>query len=136
MRGVPGGWRCPFWLLVLWLCLGVGAARAADGAPDLTTLPTGTGLPVTVRVAVYFVDLSAIRDVDNAFAATIDVRVLWTDLRLKYPPVEAASGFKEYRGAGVSARLGEIWSPDVSLANQQGTIFKLKIHVLFNYSSN
>ena len=103
----------------LFSLLAVAAvARAAE--PDLTTLPTGTGLPVVVRVGVFFAELKAIDDVAKAFTATVDVRLVWNDLRLRFPANEASNGFKEYRGTAATARLGEIWSPALSLLNLQG----------------
>ena len=104
-------------LTLLWLLAFSLGAHAAG--PELTTLPTGTGLPVVARVGVFFVDVTAIDDVAKAFTATVDVRAVWTDLRLRYPPTEASNGFKEYRGAGAITRLSEIWSPDLSLVNLQ-----------------
>ena len=109
--------RLGFALLCL-IALTLGA-RASESAP--TTLPTGTGLPVVARVGVFFVDLTAIDDVAKSFTATVDVRAVWTDLRLRYPASEASNGFKEYRGAAAIVRLSEIWSPDLTLGNLQGT---------------
>ncbi len=115
-RRIPKGWSL-FPTCVLWLLL---AASALAAEPDLTTLPTASGLPVVARVAVYFVDLHKIDDVDNAFDATIDVRIIWTDLRLRFDAREAPAGFKEARGTAASARLAQIWSPEVDIANLRG----------------
>lgn len=102
-----------------WLLCCAAIAQAAE--LDLSTLPTGTGLPVVARVGVYFVDLQKIDDVSKSFDASIDVRLQWQDLRLRFPAEEAASGFKEYRGELASKRLAEIWSPELSFGNLLGT---------------
>lgn len=93
-------------------------AVSANEAPQkLTLIPRDKGLPVIVRVGMYFVDIDSISENDSAFTATIDLRLRWVDLRLRYAPLEAPSGFKEFRGAEAEAKLSEIWVPGVELAN-------------------
>jgi len=84
---------------------------------ELTTIPTGKGLPVVVRAATYFADIDRVQENDGAFDATIDVRLRWADPRLAFPPADAPEGFVELEGPQAEARLGEIWSPDVAIAN-------------------
>lgn len=92
----------------------------AVAAETLTALPRGKGLPVVVRTGVCFVNLESVEENEGAFVATIDLRVRWVDLRLRYAPAEAPDGFKEFRGAASEARLAEMWAPDVLLTNMVG----------------
>lgn len=104
------------------------AARPTPSAPQpaeiaaetLTAVPRGKGLPVVVRTAVCFVNLDSVDENEGAFVATIDIRIRWVDLRLRYAPAEAPEGFKEFRAAAADARLAEIWAPDVMLTNMIG----------------
>lgn len=93
---------------------------AAIAPEPLTAIPRGKGLPVVVRTGVCFVNLESIDENEGAFVATIDLRIRWVDLRLRYAPAEAPEGFKEARGAAAEARLAEIWAPDVMLTNMVG----------------
>ncbi len=107
------------------LAQGTEAAPAPAPAPaaateDLTTLPQGKGLPVVVRVGLFFADIGTIDENEGAFEATVDLRLRWSDPRLRYPPEEAPSGFKELRAEAAEAKLAEIWDPDVALANLSG----------------
>lgn len=99
-------------LHALFLLLGVPSAFADD-----TTLPTGKGLPVIVRTGVYFLDVEKVDDTNGTFDATIDVRLIWDDLRLQYPAAEAPAGFKEYRAEAADQKLTEIWSPQIMIGN-------------------
>jgi len=86
-------------------------------APDLTTLPTGHGLPVLVHVAVYVVDLIGIDENEEAFDATIDLRLTWSDPRLAVGPTDPTRRFDD---SEIDAELETIWSPTVRLANIDG----------------
>jgi hypothetical protein len=96
------------------------ASVANEAAAQLTSIPLGKGLPVVVRAGVYFADVSTIDDNEGTFGATIDLRLRWQDLRLHYPPTEAPSGFKEFRGQHAEEQLSAIWSPELQLENLAG----------------
>jgi hypothetical protein len=81
------------------------------------TPPLGKGLPINVRVAVYFADIHSIDENEGEFVATLDVRLRWDDSRLRYPAKETPRGFVELRNGAAAARIAEIWTPDVDLAN-------------------
>ena len=87
---------------------------------DLVELPREKGLPVIVKVGLQFLDVTNVNDDEEAFDATLDLRLRWQDPRLAYPPGEAPRGFKETLGDAAEARLAQIWKPDVRLANQSG----------------
>lgn len=100
------------WLLLLLACT---SARAENSA-----LPFGSGLPVVVRAGVHFLEVHRVDDSAATFEATIDVRLIWTDLRLRFPADASAAGFREFRAEAADAMLGQIWYPDIKLANLQG----------------
>lgn len=84
---------------------------------DDTSLPLGTGLPVVVRVGVHFLAVERIDDSAGTFDATVDVRLIWDDLRLRYPAAETPSGYKEFRAEAADSMLEQIWHPQIGLAN-------------------
>jgi len=104
-------------IALLLLC---GLAAAQDGAQDLTSLPTGRGLPLPVRAGVYFLSVDKVDDTSATFDATVDLRLTWDDLRLQYPAAETPSGFQELRAEDADARLAEIWHPDIAISNLVG----------------
>ena len=82
-------------------------AAAAEGGDIVAPVdpPLGKGLPIMVRVAVYFADIAAIEENDSAFVATIDVRLRWHDARLRYPAERTPRGFTDLRDEAATARL-------------------------------
>lgn len=84
---------------------------------DDTSLPLGSGLPVVVRTGVHFLDVDKIDDSGATFDATVDVRWIWDDLRLRYPAAETPSGYQEFRAEAAEAMLQRIWHPEIGLAN-------------------
>ena len=92
------------------------SAPAAQGA----TLPLGTGLPLVVRSGLSFVAVESVDENEQTFVATIDLRLRWIDLRLRYPASEASVGYREWRGELAVEQLAAIWTPDVDLANLVG----------------
>jgi hypothetical protein len=96
------------------------AAPAAQQPRALTALPLDSGLPVVVRAGLGFVNVEGIDENEEAFTATVDLRLQWTDLRLRYPAAEAPLGYREYRGAELETQLTTMWSPQIGLANLQG----------------
>jgi len=103
------------------------AAQAAlpsesdDGSPtfgeSLRSTPTGKGLPVVVRIGLYFAEIETIDEQHGWFGSTVDLRLRWEDPRLRFPAAEALGGFMDLRGEQAEARLAEIWAPDVAIAN-------------------
>jgi len=87
---------------------------------DSTELPTGKGLPVTVKVGVSFIDVSNINENDGNFTATIDLRMRWEDLRLQFPKSETTTGYKDYKNSAAEKKMSEIWIPDFDFANLNG----------------
>lgn len=127
-------------LLALALCLvgastpfsvSVNAAESAEEA-DLTTIPMGKGLPVTVRVGVMFHEVGSFTPDEGGFEAITDLRLSWEDPRLRYPAKEAARGYKEYVGSAAEDEIAKIWTPRVSFVNRPEeasfTIRRLRIY--------
>ncbi len=86
----------------------------------LTEIPLEKGLPVVVRVALAYLDISAVDENEETFDGTVDVRLLWQDPRLRFPSSEAPIGYAELRGRDALERLEGMWSPDVAIANLRG----------------
>ena len=89
--------------------------------PDLTTLPLGKGLPVMVRVGLYFQNITAFDDNQGAFTGTVDMRLRWEDPRQRYAAEITPRGFQEYRGPKADQKLKEVWIPQVAFTNLKGT---------------
>ena len=80
----------------------------------------GKGLPVVVRMALRYVEVSSIDEAEATYTATVDLRLRWQDLRLQYPPESAPQGFLQFRDEAAAAKMAEIWTPAVSLWNLSG----------------
>lgn len=113
-------------LAVLGLAAAALAARAQLSGPTPVEravgreVPRERGLPVVVRVGVQFLEVTSVDDNAQAFEGTVDLRVRWIDPRLAYAASETPRGFHEYREDAVAARLGQMWAPDVTVANRVG----------------
>lgn len=127
-------------LLALTLCLAaasspfipaVHAAETVDES-DLTSIPMGKGLPVTVRVGVMFHEVGSFTPDEGAFEAITDLRLSWEDPRLRYPAKEAPRGYKESVGSAAEDEIAKIWTPRVSIVNRPEdasfTIRRLRIY--------
>ncbi len=91
-----------------------------EGQPptkDLTSLPLGKGLPVLVRVGLYFQSITAFDDNEGTFTGTVDMRLRWEDTRLRYLAETTPRGFQEYRGPKADQKLKEVWVPGVAFTN-------------------
>lgn len=93
--------------------------KADEKAPKETpAIPTESGLPVLVNVAVYFLELKSFDDNKGEFTCTTDIRYRWTDLRLAYPKADAYRGYKEWRGKEAEEKLASIWTPEIDAVNR------------------
>jgi hypothetical protein len=95
------------------------AEKPADAAA-LTSIPTGKGLPVVVRVALFFNHIESFDDNKNTFEATTDLRLTWFDPRLRYPAEEGLNGYKEYRVSAAEAEIANMWTPRIRHLNRVG----------------
>ena len=84
---------------------------------DMTSLPLGKGLPVLVRTGVFFQSITDFDDNQGIFTGTIDMRLRWTDSRLRFPAQSTPRGFQEFRGPKADEKIKEIWVPGVALIN-------------------
>lgn len=91
-------------------------AAPASSAP----IPTGKGLPVVVRTALFFNHIESFEDNKNTFEATTDLRLTWIDTRLRYPAEEGLNGYKEFRVSAAEAQIAKIWSPRIRYVNRIG----------------
>ncbi len=96
--------------LALFLALaGRGGAELPEAAPppppkSLSSLPIDKGLPVIVRMALRYVEVTSIDEAEATYTATVDLRLRWQDLRLQVPSRVCASGLLAVPGRG---RCGE-----------------------------
>lgn len=98
---------------------GAKAPAAAKSASEpAVSAPTGKGLPVVVRAALYFHNIESFDDNKGTFEATTDLRLTWHDPRLRYPAREALHGYKEYRVSAAEEMIGKIWTPRLRIVNQ------------------
>ena len=88
------------------------------GEPDLTSIPTGGGLPVMVGVAVSVIEVQSFDDVKGEFEAATDLRLRWSDPRLRYHATGVAGKYMEYRGKAAEERLEKLWVPNLDVANR------------------
>ena len=91
--------------------------KAQPSTTDLTSLPLGKGLPVMVRVGLYFQSITAFDDNQGIFTGTVDMRLRWEDPRLRYAAETTPRGFQEFRGPKADQKLKEVWVPQVAFTN-------------------
>jgi hypothetical protein len=91
------------------------------GGPDLTSIPTGGGLPVMVGIAVSVIEVQSFDDVKGEFEAATDLRLRWSDPRLRYHATGVTGKYVEYRGKAAEERLEKLWVPNVDIANRLET---------------
>jgi hypothetical protein len=92
-------------------------ASSPQDNKQLTKLPLDKGLPVTVRVGVFYQRISAFDENAGSFNGTVDMRLRWQDPRLGYPAEQTPRGFQEYRGSEADEKLKNIWSPGIAFTN-------------------
>jgi hypothetical protein len=85
-----------------------------------TMLPTDKGLPVRVKVAVSYIEITAFNENTGSFNATVDLRLRWEDPRLKRPSEEQTDPPKVYRGPDAQAQIAKIWVPEAEPVNRRG----------------
>ncbi len=105
-------------LVLMFLLAGLAPATAAE--PPKPGLPTGKGLPVQVKVGVAFLAVDSFSENSGSFKATVDLRLRWTDLRLRRAGVETSGPPRVLRGADAQVQLAELWAPKVEVLNQRG----------------
>lgn len=81
-------------------------------------VPAGKGLPLLVRLAVFFLEVKGFDDAKGEAECTIDVRLRWTDLAQRYP--EGGHPYKQFHGRALEGALETMWTPVVEVANRVG----------------
>lgn len=94
------------------------AAPPAARGEELLKIPLGGGLPVVVRVGVFFLDLKSFDDTRGEAECTLDLRTSWRDSRLSFPKEEALRGYQELRGSRAEEFLEQHWKPQLEFANR------------------
>ncbi|HRI48629.1 MAG TPA: hypothetical protein PLW65_00490 [Pseudomonadota bacterium] len=72
--------------MLLWMTAAPGRAEEEDKAAAETSLPLNKGLPVAVRTGLHILEVKSFDENEGTFQATTDLRLTWTDLRLRYSP--------------------------------------------------
>ncbi|TAN70983.1 MAG: hypothetical protein EPN17_03095 [Methylobacter sp.] len=83
-------------------------------------VPTGKGLPIVVRTALYYTHIESFDDNNGTFEATTDLRLTWEDPRLRYPASESLNGYKEFRATAAETEIEKIWTPKIQFVNRDG----------------
>jgi hypothetical protein len=103
------------WLRLILFCYSLSLpVFTASGAAD-KSLPNA-GLPVLVRTGLRYGQLGTIDEKEGSFAATVDLRLRWSDARLAYPKPDGAA-FKEFKDGAAQTQLASMWAPGVEMVN-------------------
>jgi hypothetical protein len=94
---------------------GMGAIARAD-----TSVPKDNGLPVNVEIGVAFVDLLGFDENAGTFRATVDIRLRWSDPRLRDPKANLGTPPQTFTDRAASEKMRDMWIPPVVAANQRG----------------
>jgi hypothetical protein len=121
--------------IVLWLIL-IGVTPAYSAQEGLLELPEGTGLPLVVRVGISFIEVSNINENKGTFDASIDIRLRWTDLRLRFPKDATSTGYRDFRNSDADAQKAAMWVPTYDLANMEGEPSRQRFGVRINYNGD
>jgi Neurotransmitter-gated ion-channel ligand binding domain len=96
-------------------------------------MPSTASLPLRVGVAVGVNSVGRINEQLGTYEALIDVRYRWRDVSLKFNPVSVGGDRQEFIGEALTAKLKNIWSPRLTIANQVGNPARVE-GVLFIYA--
>lgn len=87
----------------------VGDAEAA--------MPTGLGLPIKVRTALFFNEIRSFNEQTGIFQATTDLRLTWKDPGMRYAAQPGSHGYREFRESVADAEIAKIWTPKIRYLN-------------------
>lgn len=102
------------------IALFAGASDALAQDQQGQTLPSGVPLPLRIGVAVFLNDAAKISEQAGTYEASIDVRFRWRDPSLAFDAKKIGGDRLEYSNEMMAARLGKMWSPRLTIANQNG----------------
>ena len=88
------------------------------------TMPGSVPLPLRVGVAVFLNDATKISEQAGTFEASIDVRFRWRDPSLAFNAKAAGADRQEFSNEMMAAKLRKIWSPRLTIANQNGNLLR------------
>ena len=105
----------------LLLCLMLsGVTAVAQEVDEKTLLPKDNGLPVNVELGVAFVDLLGFDENAGTFRATVDLRLRWTDPRLRDNNPSSSTPPQTFTDKAAEQKMRDIWIAPVVVANQHG----------------
>lgn len=104
----------------------VPAATAPRVAPvdRFTALPQGAPVPMRVGVSVFVNDITRINEQAGTFEANLDVRYRWRDPGLAFDAKAEGADRQEFANEEMEARLKKMWSPRLTIANQNGATLR------------
>lgn len=105
--------------LLLCLLLSSVVAHAQD-VEDRTSLPKDNGLPLNVELGVSFVDLLGFDENAGTFRATVDLRLRWTDRRLREKKASSSAPPQTFTDKAAEQKMRELWIAPVIIGNQRG----------------
>lgn len=107
-------------LLPLFMALPQGFASEGEKAEPEVSIPLNKGWPVVVRTGLYVLEVKSFDENEGTYQATTDLRLLWTDLRLRYSAEQGVDVYKEFRSSRAEKEIAKIWTPKTRFANQDG----------------
>lgn len=107
--------RYCLWMIALFLVGPLGLAQE-----NLKSMPTGSGLPISVRVGMYVAKVVEINDNSGNFTAQINLRLRWKDMRLAFDRARNSNMDRiQYFHEEAAAKLATIWTPSVKIINMK-----------------
>lgn len=91
---------------------------------EAVAMPPGVSLPVRVGVAVFLNSATKINEVAGTYEASFDVRYRWRDPTLAYSVKEVGADRQQFGNEQMTAKLRKIWSPRLTIANQNGSALR------------
>lgn len=113
------------------LFAGACRAQAPDESPPL---PSAVPLPLRVGVAVFLNEVGKINEQTGNYEASIDLRYRWRDPTLAFDSKQAGADRLEFNSDQMAARLRKMWSPRLTIANQNGNLLRAAEGGLFIYA--
>ncbi len=107
-------------LIALIVILFMAVMPTSAYAEEALSIPTGKGLPLVIRTALYYTHIESFDDNAGTFEATTDLRLTWEDPRLRYPASEGLNGYKEFRASAAETEIAKIWTPKIRYINRDG----------------
>ena len=84
---------------------------------DLKSIPLDKGLPIIVQTGLSYRSIDAVDENMNTFTATVDLRMIWYDLRQKFKPEDVTIDFLQFSDDDDLRPIPDIWMPTIKFSN-------------------